>query len=164
LPLTSLMLSADGFRLTMDLVPSSVSPGYRWLDATLAFKGAAQASSSALACHGSFTVEDLIRLADVIETHVQQLRTQSPWVPTGAPAIESITWVTYDLSVQIQCLAGEVEVEDGTLVGEFSMRVMLNLGKTVPSEHTLYGGFQGTIDVQQAMAFCAAVRNWAAYN
>jgi hypothetical protein len=42
------------------------------------------------------------------------------------------------------------------------MRVMLNLERTSPSDQMLYGGFEGTIEVQQAIAFCAAVRNWAA--
>lgn len=158
--MVTLSLSADGFRLTMDLVLSSVSPGYRWLDATLSLQSTAPANNTAFACHGSLTVEDLLRLADLIEAHVRQLPAPEPnWIATDVSTPSSLTWITHETPIQIQCLTGEATVENGALVGEFSICIMLNLGENALSHSSVYGGFEGTIDVQEAIAFCGTVRN-----
>jgi hypothetical protein len=158
-----LSLSARDFRLTMDLAFSSSSPGYRWLDATLSLQSTTLATSAAFACHGSLTVEDLLRLADLIEVHVRQLPSGEPnWVAADASDTDSMTWVTHEGPIQIQCLTGEATVEDGTLVGEFTVRIMLNLSEKALSHKSVYGGFEGTIDAQEAIAFCEAVRRLAA--
>jgi hypothetical protein len=80
-------------------------------------------------------------------------------------SVESPTWVPLELEMQITCLDGEVSYEEDTLVGEFNIRVMVETPMKPGTERQIrvYTGYEGRVNVQEVITFCAALRACVAY-
>lgn len=63
--------------------------------------------------------------------------------------------------MQITCLDGEVWYEGDTPVGNFSIRVMVEIGERAQTERhvRVYTGCERSVRVQQVMSFCAGLRS-----
>ncbi len=80
-------------------------------------------------------------------------------------SIEGQTWVPLELEMQITGLDGEVLYEEDTLVGEFTIRVLIQtptkLGKG--RQIRVYTGCEGSVAIQEVRTFCAVLRSCVAH-
>ncbi len=106
---------------------------------------------SASSLRVDFPTADLIRLCDWIDQH---LREQARGDSRPARRV----WVPADLSLQLELLDGEIETHaNGTLEGNITVTVFVNLGPTRPSGFSLYQGVQGVVSAKDLLGFRGAV-------
>ncbi len=80
-------------------------------------------------------------------------------------SIESPTWVPLELELQIICLDGEVSYEGDALIGNFSIRIMIQTPTKSDEERQVrvYTGCEGGLDIQEVITFCEALRACVAH-
>ena len=148
-------LNADGFTLALACPPDPVGldPAYvrRAVSLGLTIPGVEHRFQTT----ADFPLSDLARLRDWMLAHIQNLAHRPARFPS--PIVEADTWVSLDLSIQVQCLDGDVEDLAGLLEGRFSIRVLINIGEDATAGHAVYGGFEGVVDVCEALSFCRAI-------
>jgi hypothetical protein len=62
--------------------------------------------------------------------------------------------------MEVRLMPGEIERDGGSLSGSFAIMVLLKIGNTPASGSRVYGGFQGEVEVREALTFCQALRDW----
>lgn len=90
--------------------------------------------------------KDLKRLTVYLEQHIASLIESSGSV--------SPTFVEYGLSFQMQALMGDVETTDD---GEFSLLVMVNVGKPEKGSHRVYVGGEAIVTVENVRKFVLSI-------
>ncbi|WP_433932487.1 hypothetical protein AB3662_48110 [Sorangium cellulosum] len=91
------------------------------------------------------SVKDLRRLASYLDEHIALLMSK--------PNESSPIFVPLEMGFQIQALSGEVDSSED---GVFSMRLMINVGKSETGEN-VYVGCEGSIDVEHVRLFIAGI-------
>jgi hypothetical protein len=80
------------------------------------------------------------------------------------PNTTSKTWVSLDLTVEIQLQGGEIYYEDGVVVGDFSILVMLNIGFDSLTKTRVYSGFESTVNVGEINTFHTYLLDYVSSN
>jgi hypothetical protein len=152
-PHEAVTLNADGFTLTF-------SPGAPYRDAGAVFfagtvtltsrVGQAPVLQTRIDCY----LADLVRLCEWLEAHVQAL--------LAKPDTESPSWAPLELEMEVTCLSGDAWHEDGRLAGGFTIRVLLEIGHA-PNGTQVYGGFEGTVEVQAIADFTDSLTDLVAH-
>lgn len=156
----TISLNAEGFTLSLRQSPGSGHFGSPFFEGTLLLRSTVPGVAHTFQTRGVFPLSDLARLGAWMQAHIQSLSPASSEHPQVS--VETDTWVSLDLSVQIQCLDGDVEQQDGTFVGGFGLRVLVQIGEDAATGHAVYGGFEGGVDVSEAVTFCRHLADWIA--
>lgn len=90
------------------------------------------------------TTSDIQRLIAYFEQHIAHLQTN--------PDHESQTFVPMELGFQLQALAGELYPDDD---GEFTLRFMINVGKSSAEETAIYVGSETVVMLAHVRQFMA---------
>src|SRR5205085_9195235 len=94
-----------------------------------------------------------VRLREWLEAHVRVL--------LSSPDAESPTWVPLELELQIACLSGDAWYEENRLAGNFTIRVLLDVGHAQTGSR-VYAGCEGTVAVEAIAHFCSGLANLVA--
>jgi hypothetical protein len=158
--MASIILEAQGFRFSLEAPtePNLEEPGPYFVGA-VALVSLAGAPTHVFRTAARFPLSNLGLLCDLVDRHIGVLL-QSRSRPIGS-APESPVWMPLDLSMEVQLLSGEIDLTDGRLAGSFTMVVLLTIGTDPRSGHRIRGGFQAAVLVEEALAFCAAVRQYS---
>ena len=90
------------------------------------------------------SISDIQRLIAYFEQHIANLRTN--------PDHESQPFVPMELGFQLQALAGELYPDDD---GEFTLRFMINVGKSSTEETSVYVGSETVVMLTNLRQFMA---------
>jgi hypothetical protein len=170
-------LHAEGFTLTIQPLPPRRKSrgGPRFFSGTLALSSDILGESYTLHQQIECELTDLQRLGTWIEEHVQTLVTESSQVSppkSGQALLEHIrssaqiatrTWVPLDLSMEVSLLVGDLWREDKTVMGSFTVRVMIRAAKDLQGPH-IYAGFEGTMSAKEALGFSQVLQEYVASN
>ena len=94
------------------------------------------------------STSDIQRLIAYFEQHIAYLRTN--------PDHESQPFVPMELGFQLQALAGELYPDDD---GEFTLRFMINVGKSSTEETSVYVGSETVVMLTNLRHFIASLRD-----
>jgi hypothetical protein len=169
-----IVLHAEGFALTIQpLSPRRESSGgLRFFSGTLALNSEILGESYTLYQQIECELTDLQRLSEWIDEHVQTLIAAGRPPKSGQALLEHIrstaqiatrTWFTLDLSMEVSLLVGDLWREDKTVMGSFTVRVMMRAAKDLQGPH-IYAGFEGTVSAQEALRFSRALQEHTAGN
>lgn len=92
------------------------------------------------------SAKDLYNLNTYFDNHITNLRIKSN--------DESFVFVNSELDFSLQALDGEIEENKG----EFSIRFMINIGKS-KKETNVYAGVEGTILMESVSIFQTSIKN-----
>ncbi len=145
-----LALKAHGFTLSLDLVAPSTAAYHNPL-----FLGSATLSPTVPT--GTWvarttldaSLADVDRLCAWIGEHIAALSERRYH--------ESRTWVSQYLDMSVQCLLGDIVRQEDILEGDFTIRIMLRVGRDATGAR-VYAGLEGVIDVQEALLLCDSMR------
>lgn len=155
----SASLEAEAFVLSFEGMATFFAGEPPYFDGFVSLKGTSPGASAGYVVKASFPVRELEELCAKLEEHTAKL----PLGPLDVDQvlfgeeIEETLWLALDQSLRVECLSGETEPEGEKLVGEFEIRVMMNLSDAEGAKH-LYGGFESPLDVQEVERFARAVR------
>ena len=145
-----LTLAATGFTLGLHFIPP----------ATAAYHNPRHLGAASLC---STVLQDAVALHTEVDGSLGDLGRLCSWMEEHVVALvedqshNSKTWVPQYLDLSVQCLGGYVERTEDTLSGDFTIRVMARVGRDA-SGTAVYAGFEGVIEVQEALNFCTALR------
>lgn len=152
-------LEAEAFVLSFEGIATFFAGEPPYFDGSVSLRGTSPSASASYLAKASFPLRELEELCAKLEEHTAKL-------PLGPLAVDQVLfgeenletlWLPLDLSLRVECLNGETAREGEKLVGEFEIRVMMNLSDPEGAKH-LYGGFESPLDVQEAERFARAVR------
>ena len=152
LGIMSISLKVNGFVLNLEPVP--VSKDY--FRGIVSLKSVILGEDHTLHTDAIFPLKDLKRLSEWINEHLHALLEH--------PNTMSRTWVPLDLTMEIQLQGGEIYYEDGVVVGDFSVLVMLNIGFDSLTKTRVYSGFASTVNVEAINEFRACLLNYISSN
>jgi hypothetical protein len=150
-------LRADGFDLTIESRAASQFPGSARFRGTLSLTPTIPGVQASLHTDADFPLSDFERLCDWVDVHIRNVLRDSGGV---LPKTAGVTWVSLDLSIEVRLMSGEIERDGGSLSGSFAILVLLRVGTSPASGTHVYGGFQGEVEVNEALSFCQALRDW----
>lgn len=142
--MNNITLELDGARIAMENLRHNPSAKSITFDFTTTFLADTAARIPTRDCLMLLT--DLARMAAYIRSHVGE----------NAPhtIAESHVFVTYDMTFELQALAGGLE---SWADGYFTVRWMFYCGPKDRSSAAFYVGIEGKVDVAEALRWCDAL-------
>jgi hypothetical protein len=158
------MLNANGFVLTFEPTPRSVTPRIEpdYIQGKLSLRctvpGIDQTFESDLYC----PLSDLTRLCDYVDQHIEALLVEAQRSPSdwswSTPQSSPLTWLDVDINAFISFLTGNVTRDRESIEGYFSIQVQLYVGNDPTSGSSVYGGYEGSVTVGEITRFQAELR------
>jgi hypothetical protein len=139
-------LETEGYRIVFEL--KSLETTKQEIDLIVEFHLNSHLGDLAVKSIPAFiSIQDLQRLITYFEEHIARLQEN--------PDSEAYTFTTYGLSFQLQGLSGEVRSPND---GEFSIRVMLNLGQSNLEASRTYVGGESVVTLANIHSFTSSLQ------
>jgi hypothetical protein len=139
------LLKTDGYQISLDVRDAEAS--HEYVDVVVAltldrYLGDLVVKSTSTL----IALRDLSRLVKYFERHIVQL--------LHNPDYQSEIFVPMELGFQVQALSGEVYTEND---GEFSLRFLLNVGKSEEMYHRVYVGGESVVTLKDIKIFLSSL-------
>lgn len=136
------VLETSGYQLVFYLASLDNSPNHIGLLTEFVLNASHDQSCKARSRAKPVYISQLQKLIPYLENHVAAL--------VEKPGHESHTFVTYDLSFQIQALSGEVRSQNE---GEFTIECLVNVGKPEGNPCSTYVGGEAVVTLKNLQEF-----------
>lgn len=143
----TIRLKAEGF----DLALQPLRDAAEYFDGEVTLTCDIGAKVQSFTTLSYFPFSDFVQLCAWVDEHVQALLERR--------LREGKVWVPLDLSMQIHFELGEIDYQNGSLDGGFSLIVLLNIGRDT-SGGRVWGGFEAWVELAEIRTFCRALRRY----
>ena len=139
------VLETEGYLVVFEM--ESLDTSDRYLNTVISFQLNPEISEIYFSSDQTLIAkEDLQRLSVYFRQHIENLKQD--------PDTESFTFVTMELTFQIQALSGEIRsITDG----EFEIRIMINVGQVCQESSSTYLGGESIIILKNVQNFIESI-------